>query len=115
MDLNWCIICDKHVDAEGDLYCSQDCKANDNTNLAFDMSNFELHPTPGSLKARRPSTVSLCIPLPYTKHEHSSAASSLSSTHSHLAITPPDHTVRGEGYFGNAKVTEAPFFRRTFY
>ncbi|KAK9762105.1 hypothetical protein K7432_012470 [Basidiobolus ranarum] len=29
MDMNWCIICDKHVDLDDSLYCSETCQQED--------------------------------------------------------------------------------------
>ncbi|KAK9694137.1 hypothetical protein K7432_013565 [Basidiobolus ranarum] len=108
MDLNWCIICDKHIDSEGDLYCSQSCKSKDTASFKLSIPDYELHP--GSPKVRRHSTITFAVPFIHNRHEHVSAASSLSSTHSQLALTPPDLNIRGNEYCGNKKILEQPLF-----
>ncbi|ORX90936.1 hypothetical protein K493DRAFT_229284 [Basidiobolus meristosporus CBS 931.73] len=34
MDMNWCIICDKHVDLDDSLYCSEMCRLEDAKSVA---------------------------------------------------------------------------------
>ncbi|ORX96262.1 hypothetical protein K493DRAFT_407299 [Basidiobolus meristosporus CBS 931.73] len=105
MDLNWCIICDKHIDTEDCLYCSLECKAMDSVNLSLNIPSYEL---PGAHKTRRHSTVTSGIPVVPTRHDHGSAASSFSSTHSHLAITPPNIPLLGTQCAENTKLPQQP-------
>ncbi|KAJ1905521.1 hypothetical protein IWQ60_012267, partial [Tieghemiomyces parasiticus] len=35
MDLDWCVVCDRHIDTPGSLYCTEVCRWKDSSSYAF--------------------------------------------------------------------------------